>query len=38
MFRYVRAHTGRTEWEYSWNDKADSMAREAARDWDNGYY
>jgi ribonuclease HI len=37
MFRYVRAHTGRQEWEYAWNDKADSMAREAARNWDNTY-
>ncbi|KAE8989741.1 hypothetical protein PR001_g21688 [Phytophthora rubi] len=38
MFRHVRAHTGRQEWEYSWNDKADCMAREAARNWDDGYY
>ncbi|OWZ11627.1 hypothetical protein PHMEG_00015322 [Phytophthora megakarya] len=38
MFRHVRAHTGRQEWEYDWNNKADRKAREAARNWDERYY
>ncbi|POM72006.1 Ribonuclease H domain containing hypothetical protein [Phytophthora palmivora] len=38
MFRHVRAHTGRQEWEYDWNNTADYMAREAARNWDERNY
>lgn len=38
MFRHVRAHTGRQEWEYDWNSKADYMAREAACNWDRENY
>ncbi|KAL3658636.1 hypothetical protein V7S43_016272 [Phytophthora oleae] len=37
MFRHVRAHTGRQEWEYEWNDKADRSARAAAHEWDERY-
>ncbi|KAG1695378.1 hypothetical protein DVH05_020416 [Phytophthora capsici] len=38
MYRHVKAHTGRQEWEYEWNDKADRSARAAAREWDERYY
>ncbi|RLN90259.1 hypothetical protein BBJ28_00016865, partial [Nothophytophthora sp. Chile5] len=38
MYRHVKAHTGRSEWEYQWNDRADRQARGAARDADNGVW
>ncbi|RLN74102.1 hypothetical protein BBJ28_00018391 [Nothophytophthora sp. Chile5] len=38
MYRHVKAHTGRSEWEYEWNDRADGQARGAARDADNGVW
>ncbi|KAG7395668.1 RNA-DNA hybrid ribonuclease [Phytophthora boehmeriae] len=34
MYRHVQAHTGCQDWESHWNNKADNMARAAARNAD----
>ncbi|TMW65584.1 hypothetical protein Poli38472_008226 [Pythium oligandrum] len=34
IWRHVKAHTGRSDWQSKWNDVADNAARNAAAGWE----
>lgn len=36
IWKHVRAHTGKTDWESTWNQIADDTAREAASEYVEG--